>query len=310
LHLKWIKIKSHILYGRPGGKMYNKHFVNFLVALLVLLIPACSSGEEDQPSSEPSAVVEGNLQVDRIDLVILESFPVQVRATLIGNLLDGCTTVGGTNISYADNQFMIEVTTTRPADAVCTEALVPFEQTVALDVLDLPAGDYTVVAGNAISVFNLAVDNKIQVPAETEERAPVANRIQGLVWHDVCAVAGGVNAEPAVPSEGCLQMEDGGFQANGVLTPDEPGIEGVEVVLRAVTCEGELLGSTLTDGDGRFAFENLDVGGYCVAVDPLENPNSGILIPGSWTSDLQGNAIVNLTTGQVVPDVNFGWDNS
>ena len=58
-----------------------------------------------------------------------------------------------------------------------------------------------------------------------------AASIQGLVWHDVCAVAGGEGGSPAVPSAGCVPAAGGGYRANGLLEPGEPGIAGVEVAL-------------------------------------------------------------------------------
>ena len=118
----------------------------------------------------------------------------------------------------------------------------------------------------------------------------------------------GEGGEPAVPSENCVETEDGGFAADGVLTEDEPGIEGVEVQLLQTDCAGPLIGSILTNADGAYAFSDLAAGSYCVLIDPLANPNSSILIPGGWTSAAEGSAVVEVAAGQTVPDLNFGWD--
>ena len=58
-----------------------------------------------------------------------------------------------------DQTFQVTITTTRPADAMCTEALVPFEETFSLDVYSLPAGTYTVNVNGITDTFELAVDN-------------------------------------------------------------------------------------------------------------------------------------------------------
>jgi inhibitor of cysteine peptidase len=42
---------------------------------------------------------------------------------------------------------------------MCAQVLVPFEETIALDVAGLPAGAYTVVVNEVKTSFELAVDN-------------------------------------------------------------------------------------------------------------------------------------------------------
>ncbi len=279
-----------------------------ILLILLVIATACSTGpgEEPTPDAPVGGIIEGEALITQIEVFILESFPVQVNVKLSGNLADGCTTLSDTTITYGENRFDIEVGTTRPADAVCTEALVPFEQTVALDVLGLKAGDYTVAAGGQTATFNLAVDN---VMPDIDQPTPEATaKIEGRLWHDICAVAGGEGGEPAVPSVGCVEKEGGGFGADGILTPDEPGIEGVEVQLRDGSCDGQVAGTIFTNSDGFFAFENLIAGTYCVSIDPLANPNSSILIPGGWTTVAEGNALLDLAVGQTIPALNFGWD--
>lgn len=284
--------------------------VTRLIPLIIfaVLATACASSPEPDPTEPSGGVIEGQAVIEQIDLMILESFPVQVNANLSGNLADGCTTIDETVITYVESTktFEIAVSTTRPADALCTEALVPFEQNVSLDVLGLPAGDYTVRAGDASASFNLAVDNVIP---DIEEPTPsTTGRIEGRVWHDICAVAGGEGGAPAVPSVGCVEKDGGGYEADGILTPDEDGIEGVEVQLLQGDCAGPVVGTIFTNSDGAFAFDSLAAGSFCVLIDPLANPNSSILIPGDWTSAAGGNVEIDLAEGQVVPALNFGWD--
>ena len=275
----------------------------FLAALFTLLSGCVLPFP--QATEEPVTIIEGEAQIDSIQVLVLESFPVQVNALLQGSIPDSCTSLGETTINREGNVFTITVKTSRPSNAECAQVIETFEQNVSLDVAGLPAGDYTVNAGGATASFNLAVDNS--PPEIVEPTAIPSASIQGRVWHDLCAIAGGEGGEPAVPSVGCIE-DAGSYMADGLLTPEEPGIEGVEVQLRASTCDGELVGSIFTNTDGAYAFSQLAAGTYCVLVDALANPNSSILIPGEWTSVAKGSALIELAEGQSVPALNFGWD--
>lgn len=97
-----------------------------------------------------------------LDVFILESFPVQVQAQVSGYLPNGCVELVDVSSEQEGNTFFLTLDTRRPAgDVMCTEALVPFEAVVALDVYGLQAGLYTVVAGEQQAEFGLDVDNVI-----------------------------------------------------------------------------------------------------------------------------------------------------
>lgn len=102
----------------------------------------------------------GTAYVDSIDLALLESFPLQASLTVRGNLADGCTELVGISQSMTDdNTIAVTLDVRRPADLMCTQALVPFEQSFALDILGLPAGEYTVTVDGLTTTFTLDVDN-------------------------------------------------------------------------------------------------------------------------------------------------------
>jgi inhibitor of cysteine peptidase len=107
----------------------------------------------------PGAVITGTAQIETIDLLILESFPVQIHAKVVGYLGDGCTTLGEITQVREDDTFLISITTSRPAEAICTQQLVGFEETIPLDVAGLPAGTYTVDINGVTETFTLDVDN-------------------------------------------------------------------------------------------------------------------------------------------------------
>lgn len=112
---------------------------------------------QTQPVTATTASEETT--IDSIEIVFLESFPLQVFAVLKGFLPDGCTVVEDTETEYEENNFRIRLNTQRPDDAVCTLALVPFEETVSLDVYGLPAGIYTVTADETNTEFTFTQDN-------------------------------------------------------------------------------------------------------------------------------------------------------
>ncbi len=135
------------------------------------------SSENPVPTEEPEPlpageVIEGEAMVDSIQLLILESFPVQVRVNVQGTLSDACTEVGTITQQREGNTFFVTIPTVRPADQMCAEMLQSFEESIALDVQGLPAGEYTVNVNGVTDTFTLAVDNEL--PSEEPVAEPGA----------------------------------------------------------------------------------------------------------------------------------------
>lgn len=160
----------------------------FAAMTALLLISACSSGaggspDEDEITDEPTVdpdspvssddtpapteesdssngnTVTGEAVVESIDVLTLESFPVQIHAVVRGTVGDGCTELGMISTRQEDDTFFITIPTTRDADAVCDSIAKTFEETIPLDVVGLSAGTYTVEANGVSSTFTLAMDN-------------------------------------------------------------------------------------------------------------------------------------------------------
>lgn len=308
-----------------------KYYLFALLLTLALLLAACTmpasgpqgeetpsttapaqSAETPTPDDQPSPggeTISGLAAVESIDIRTLESFPVRVQVVASGNLPDGCTTIDETLTERIDQLFRVTITTSRPADAICTEALVPFDQVVELDVVGLPAGEYQVDVNGVTGSFTLQIDN---TPPTEDVPTPSAGNssISGVVWHDLCAVAGGEGDTPAIPSAGCIQLEDGSYQANGILEEEEPRLEGIEVLLGSGACPSSGLASATTNGEGEYTFENLAAGMYCVSVQEDSLNNGPILIPGVWSAPKTGAAEtpVELDSGQQRRGIFFGWD--
>ncbi|VVB89298.1 Uncharacterised protein [uncultured archaeon] len=104
----------------------------------------------------------GNATVESIEMMVLESFPVQIKVKAIGYLPDGCTKIGEITKEKKDNTFLVHIKTVRPAAAFCTEAIVPFQEVIPLDVYGLKAGNYTVDVNGVNGTFKLETDNTIK----------------------------------------------------------------------------------------------------------------------------------------------------
>lgn len=121
--------------------------------------PAAQPPDSSEPPASSGDVQSGLAVVESVTVQLMESFPVQVNVVAAGYLPDGCTTIDQTTTEKNGNEFVVTITTQRPADAMCTEAIVPYEEVIPLDVVGLPAGQYTVTVNGVSASFVLDTDN-------------------------------------------------------------------------------------------------------------------------------------------------------
>jgi hypothetical protein len=147
-------------------------------------------------------------------------------------------------------------------------------------------------------------------PPATPASSP--GEIQGILWKDRCLLTGGEAGEPLVLGQGCVSTGPNPWEwgANQVYEPGfEPGIGGVTIHLGGGACPVIGLTSTITAGDGTYAFAGLPPGTYCVSFDALHDGNDAILIPGGLSFPVRGGDAqvpVTLDSGELEV-VNFGW---
>ncbi|AGB48573.1 hypothetical protein Metho_0298 [Methanomethylovorans hollandica DSM 15978] len=153
--------------------MRSNHLLILISVALIILISGCScqttivSNESENTSENqtPSPGVNneefitGVASISNVQVLVLESFPVQVNVEATGYLPDGCTTIGNATVRKDGNTFYVEIGTIRPRDALCTQALVPFTKSVSLDVYGLEKGVYNVDVNGKTASFELSVDN-------------------------------------------------------------------------------------------------------------------------------------------------------
>jgi hypothetical protein len=300
-----------------------------LIALagILVLLSACTRGSDpdttidssptaaptvDEASNQP---VRGQAQVDEVEVLILESFPVQVSVIARGELPDSCTRIDEIISQRAEDTFRVAITTLRQPDTVCTQVIVPFEQTIALDVAGLPAGTYTVSVNGVPATFTLDVDNVL--PEDVEATPDSEAGIGGFVWHDLCAFTDSAVVEDASPPEGCV-LAPGGltYIANGIREDNEPGIPGVQIQLLAGACTSAAPGeeiTTTTDESGAYHFPSVTPADYCVFLDTADEVNVEILEEGILTAPIVNNVATNsvsvtLLEGVAPDDIDFGYD--
>jgi inhibitor of cysteine peptidase len=153
--------------------MKPKYLLMLIVALVIVMSGcSCPATLESNNSSNTSQnqtagvggtdegeFITGVASVDTVQVLVMESFPVQVNVEATGYLSDGCTTIGNVTTKKDGNTFFVEISTMRPRDALCTQALVPFTKSVPLDVYGLEKGVYTVDVNGKTASFELSVDN-------------------------------------------------------------------------------------------------------------------------------------------------------
>jgi len=100
--------------------------------------------------------------VDEIDILILESFPVQINVIARGNLPDPCTEISEVLQEREGDTFFITIKTYRPPGP-CIQIITPFEVKIPLNVYGLPAGTYTVDVNGVQATFDLEVDNILSI---------------------------------------------------------------------------------------------------------------------------------------------------
>ncbi|MEX2236194.1 MAG: hypothetical protein WEB00_01475 [Dehalococcoidia bacterium] len=117
------------------------------------------STTSDGPPPCPEETVDendytiGQFNVESVDVLIAESFPVQIFVTAAGYFPDGCTELHEVTIDQQGNEFIVTITTRRPADAVCTQAIVEHIESIGLG--SPPPGDYTVTVNGVSQEFTV-----------------------------------------------------------------------------------------------------------------------------------------------------------
>ncbi|KCZ73543.1 hypothetical protein ANME2D_00613 [Candidatus Methanoperedens nitroreducens] len=132
-----------------------------IIGIIVGAMSSKNSGPPDNQNNDTGEFIYGNATVEDIEIMVLESFPVQVNVNVKGYLPDSCTEIHKITQEKDGNTFLVNITTVRPADAICAQVIVPFEEKISLDVYGLKAGVYNVIVNDVKGTFELEIDNII-----------------------------------------------------------------------------------------------------------------------------------------------------
>jgi len=140
-------------------KKFN-YFLGVFV-LMGLLLSACQpAAAPETPPAQDEFEYGQNATVEELEVVLMESFPLQAQVRVSGYLPDGCTELYEITVEQQNMNFILTLTTRRPTgDVACTQALVPFDEIVDLNIAGLEAGTYAVIAQDQEAEFTLDVDN-------------------------------------------------------------------------------------------------------------------------------------------------------
>jgi hypothetical protein len=140
-------------------------------------------------------------------------------------------------------------------------------------------------------------------------KSPVpSGSISGFLWSDYC-----LTNENGDPLDGnCVADGNGHYHADGMIQPTESYIAGVTILLQAGRCgtDNPVAVAAVTDSTGKYVFNSLQPGTYCVSMNAAAGANMGILLPGDWTFPARGIWYHEITIqqGENAFPVNFGWD--
>lgn len=155
------------------------------------------------------------LTPENLTVIVREGSPAPVLVTLDTVLPDGCTQVGEVQQTVEGEVVTFEIAQTRLSDpfVACTQALRPVTVVAALDLTGLPAGDYTVQAGDLSSEITLTQDLlddatcyaqpdatiSDEAAAETEMEAPASPYVNLLAGYCLHVPAGyGLRVEDTI----------------------------------------------------------------------------------------------------------------
>jgi predicted small secreted protein len=126
-----------------------------LLAALSFAVTACTgeAGADDDSTTGPGRLQRAAAYVENVQFIFMESYPVQVRATIVGTVPTPCHEAVAEVTATDGDTVTVDVYSLVDPGAVCAEVLEPFEVTV--DIGSFETGDYTLTIGDARYPFTI-----------------------------------------------------------------------------------------------------------------------------------------------------------
>lgn len=113
-----------------------------LIALLALVAAACGDAEASDTTDTTAADgTRSPAYVESVEFQYLESYPVQVRAVVSGNLPTPCHELQWSLDESDPDAPVLEMWSTADPEAVCAQVLEPFEEVIPIGSYE--TGSYT-----------------------------------------------------------------------------------------------------------------------------------------------------------------------
>jgi inhibitor of cysteine peptidase len=133
--------------------------------LLAMLLTACapaaiatqpSAATETAMPSIPPGYEEGPIFINSSELLVAESYPVQVHLHITGDLPTPCNRFrADVAAPNSENQIHVRAYTVVNPDMMCTQALEPFDENVAIPMDGAADGFYSVwLNGELVGEFS------------------------------------------------------------------------------------------------------------------------------------------------------------
>ena len=144
----------------------KKRFIVLILVVLAIAIGGVYYGYsyEEKPDTniKPVEVPEsGNVQVDSLEILTLESWPLQIQVVAKGDTSDGCTSVVEKENTLIEDTFYVTLDYDRDPEAFCIQVITPYEKSIPLNVYGLDKGEYKVNVNGVETSFILEQDNKL-----------------------------------------------------------------------------------------------------------------------------------------------------
>lgn len=116
---------------------------------------AAPPGSQDREPPPASQGREYLIQVDSVDVLIRESYPVQVVAAIEGVVGDGCTRLERVEQSREENRILVRIVGYHSGGPVCTMIARLYRDTIRLEG-PFNAGDYVLDVNSVIREFSVS----------------------------------------------------------------------------------------------------------------------------------------------------------
>lgn len=127
----------------------------YLLFVLIACLAACAPAATASPTPQG---VKGPLYISSAELLIMESFPIQVRLHVTGDLPTPCHRFQA-EVSQpdAENRIDVNIYSLSNPELMCAQVLQPFDESVSIPMSGRPDGTYSVyLNGELIGQFEYA----------------------------------------------------------------------------------------------------------------------------------------------------------